>query len=61
MHSYVILCAESNGCVRLLFAIIFHELSVFEKHMFWTTYVVQNHKEIEEYRQYHGTVPYYIP
>ena len=46
MHSYVILCAESNGCVRLLFAIIFHELSVVAKHMFWTTYVAQNHKEI---------------
>jgi len=46
MHSYVILCEESNGHVCLLIAIIFHELSVVAKHMFWTTYVAQNHKEI---------------
>ena len=46
MHSYVILCEQSNGRVRLLIAIIFHELSVVAKHMFWTTYVAQNHKEI---------------
>ena len=51
MHSYVILCEKSNGRVRLLIAIIFHELSVFEKHMFWTTYVAQNHKEIPVVRE----------
>jgi len=61
MYSYVILCEESNGCVRLLIAITFQKLSVVETHMFWTTYVVLNNKEKTVLRAFQNArIPYTV-